>query len=72
MSSLLCITFLQFKYYLNKKTKKTLDSFWLSLTSEYTTNSQKMILLLLLFTTLYLCELTFYAMNNIKTSSRNL
>jgi hypothetical protein len=51
--------------------KSNMDSFWLNLASEYPYISQKVILLLLPFSTSYLCEQTFSALNNIKTSSRN-
>jgi len=52
--------------------KNNIDSFWLNLASEYPVISQKAILLLLPFSTSYLCEQAFSALNNIKTSSRNV
>jgi len=51
--------------------KSNIGSFWLNLASEYPSISQKAILLLLPFSTSYLCEQAFSALNNIKTSSRN-
>lgn len=50
--------------------KNNIDSFWLSIASDYPAISQKTILLLLPFSTSYLCEQAFSALNNIKTSSR--
>jgi len=51
--------------------KNNIDSFWLNLASEYSAIFKKAILLLLPFSTSYLCEQAFSALNNIKTSRRN-
>lgn len=51
--------------------KSNIDSFWLNLASEYPSISQKAILLLLPFSTSYLGEQAFFALNHIKTSSKN-
>jgi len=51
--------------------KKNIDSLWLSLASEYLAISQKSILMLLSFYTSYLCKQAFFALNNMKTTSKN-
>jgi hypothetical protein len=47
-----------------------LDTFWLSLKSEYPILSMTSVKMLVLFSTMYLCELALSALNDVKTYKR--
>jgi len=53
-----------------KHSEMTLDEFWISLTQEYPLLSEKALVILLQFSTSYLCELGFSTLTNIKTKKR--